>query len=210
MNEDFFETDKFPSAKFVSTKIETGKSGRGLMTGELTLHGETKEIQFPIEVQMKDGGLILQSKFKLDRSKFGMDQMLSGVDKMVDIEIVVGQPTPTTTEKPGHGGESKEKEARQRLPENLQLVSLYLPNMTWTGCEASVRSDLKAISSITGIETNLDEQTCSFKIDPTVDVQTMLDSLAKNNGKISDWKMVDWAMDYQLKDDVYSVSSFGL
>ena len=59
-----------------------------------------------------------------------------------------------------------------------------------------MRSDLKAISSITGIETNLDEQTCSFKIDPTVDVKTMLDSLAKNNGKISDWKMVDCAMEY--------------
>ena len=129
-NEDFFETDKFPTAKFVSTKIETGKSGQGLMTGELTLHGETQQVQFPIKVQMKDGGLVLQSKFKLDRSKFGMDQMLSGVDKMVDIEVVVGRATSTTTEKPGHGGESKKKQTRQRLPENLQLVSLYLPNMT--------------------------------------------------------------------------------
>ncbi len=54
-----------------------------------------------------------------------------------------------------------------------------------------MRSDLKAISGVTGIETNLDEQTCSFKIDPAVDVKMMLKSLAENNGKIADWKIVD-------------------
>ena len=54
-----------------------------------------------------------------------------------------------------------------------------------------MRSDLKAVKTVSGIETNLDEQTCTFKIDASVDVKKLLNSLAKKNNKISEWDFVD-------------------
>ena len=137
-NEDFFETDRFPAARFISTKIEqetAGKSIKGWITGDLTLHGQTREIRFPFEAKLEspgqaNGGLQLKSQFKIDRSEFGMDQMLSGVDKMVEIEIAVGRPTRASDAQPGHGGESKKKQASEKPAEKRQVVSLYLPHMT--------------------------------------------------------------------------------
>ena len=48
-NEDFLDVIKYPTAKFVSTKI-TDKGNNNLeVTGDLTLHGVTKSITFPAE-----------------------------------------------------------------------------------------------------------------------------------------------------------------
>lgn len=45
---DFFDTKKFPSMKFVSTKVE--KAGEGLkVTGDLTMHGVTKSVVLDVE-----------------------------------------------------------------------------------------------------------------------------------------------------------------
>jgi polyisoprenoid-binding protein YceI len=41
---DFFDVEKFPTATFKSTKVEAGKDGRLLVTGDFTLHGVTKSI----------------------------------------------------------------------------------------------------------------------------------------------------------------------
>jgi polyisoprenoid-binding protein YceI len=41
---DFLEVDKFPKATFKSTKVEVGADNTAKVTGELTLHGVTKEI----------------------------------------------------------------------------------------------------------------------------------------------------------------------
>jgi len=47
-SESFFNTDKYPTATFVSTKVE--KSSNGLdVTGNLTLHGVTKPVVLHVE-----------------------------------------------------------------------------------------------------------------------------------------------------------------
>jgi len=127
-NADFFETDKFPNSKFVSTGIVSGEAGQWSVTGDLTLHGETKSITFPATYSFKDGGLILSCEFKLDRSMFGMKKMLSGVDKMVSMKFEVGTKTKTGNEKGGHGGEKK-KQSNAKPKTKTQQVSLKLPNM---------------------------------------------------------------------------------
>ena len=48
-NEDFLDVTKFPTAKFVSTKITDKGDGKLDVTGDLTLHGVTKSISFPAE-----------------------------------------------------------------------------------------------------------------------------------------------------------------
>ncbi|MCH2182396.1 MAG: hypothetical protein MK108_10360 [Mariniblastus sp.] len=54
-----------------------------------------------------------------------------------------------------------------------------------------MRSDLKAMAGVRGIETDLDEQTCLFELDASIDVKTMLNSLAEKNNKLADWEQVD-------------------
>jgi len=49
-----------------------------------------------------------------------------------------------------------------------------------------VRSDLKS-AGVTNVETDLDEMTCSFDLDSTVDVSEFLNSLAKDNNKLAEW-----------------------
>jgi len=106
-NADFFDTAKFPTAKFDSTEIRMTGKGQCTITGNLTLHGQTKEISTPAKYRFENGGLVLATKFKLDRSQFGMDQMLSGVDKMVEVEISIGQKTTPSKAEPSRGGNSK-------------------------------------------------------------------------------------------------------
>ena len=129
-NADFFDTEKFPTARFASTEITGIGEGQCTVTGNLTLHGATKSISFPASYRFEDGGLILAAKFQIDRSQFGMDQMLSGVEKLVEVEIVIGQQTSPSEAQPGHGGDSKEKQSSVEGAKDLQVVSINLPNMT--------------------------------------------------------------------------------
>lgn len=48
-SDDFLNVDKFPEAKFISTKYIPGKEGKGTLRGDFTLHGVTKEIDIEIE-----------------------------------------------------------------------------------------------------------------------------------------------------------------
>lgn len=130
-NEDFFETDKFPTAQFMSTGVTMDEAGKCTVTGDLTLHGETKSISFPAEYSFKDGGLVMSSEFKLDRSMFGMDKMLSGVDKLVSMTFEVGSKTEPKAAQGGHGGGKKKKDqSNKQAKPKTQTVSLKLPNMT--------------------------------------------------------------------------------
>ncbi len=54
-----------------------------------------------------------------------------------------------------------------------------------------MRSDLKAVEGVTEVETDLDEQTCCFKIDDSVDVKELVDGLAQKNNKMSQWTYVE-------------------
>ena len=129
-NADFFDTANFPLARFVSTNVRVTGQGQCQLTGSLTLHGQTKTISFPAQYRLENGGLVLATKFKLDRSQFGMDQMLSGVDKLVEVEIVIGQGTSPAKEQLGNGGEGKKKQSSAEPKNELQQVSIKLPNMT--------------------------------------------------------------------------------
>ena len=43
-SDDFLDVSKFPEAKFVSTSYSEGVDGKAKLTGNLTLHGVTKEV----------------------------------------------------------------------------------------------------------------------------------------------------------------------
>lgn len=45
---DFLNVGEYPTATFSSTGFEPSREGEGVLTGELTLHGETREIEMPV------------------------------------------------------------------------------------------------------------------------------------------------------------------
>ncbi|MCB1922535.1 MAG: YceI family protein [Gammaproteobacteria bacterium] len=47
-NEDFLEVDKYPEARFVSTSYRDLGDGKGVLDGELTLHGVTRPISIDV------------------------------------------------------------------------------------------------------------------------------------------------------------------
>src|SRR5215471_2137110 len=76
---DFFDVEKFPTMRFVSRQIARNGNGESKVTGDLTIHGVTKEVTFDVEgptQEVKDpwgntkSGIAATTKIK--RSDFGL------------------------------------------------------------------------------------------------------------------------------------------
>lgn len=89
---DFFDTQTYPTAQFVSSRVVNLPNGGCNIQGQLTLHGQTTAISIPASYEINEQGLKLTAQFFLDRTEFGMDQMLEGVEKQVSVQFTVGQP----------------------------------------------------------------------------------------------------------------------
>ncbi len=89
---DFFDIKKFPAAKFESTKIAT-VDGETMVTGNLSMLGNTIEISFPVRPKIGNSRFTLVSEFKLDRTAWGMSKMTDRVESEVSLKVVVGQKT---------------------------------------------------------------------------------------------------------------------
>jgi len=72
IGEDFFEVDKFPASTFKSTKIVETDDGYKV-SGNLTLHGITKNLTFPAKVEMDEDSLTAEAEFSFDRKIFEID-----------------------------------------------------------------------------------------------------------------------------------------
>lgn len=48
LSDDFLDADAYPAATFASTGFESTGEDQGIVTGELTLHGETRTIDMPV------------------------------------------------------------------------------------------------------------------------------------------------------------------
>lgn len=87
-NADFFEVKKYPEAKFVSTKVEE-KDGVYNVTGDLTLHGKTAPITFPVKLTKTDDSATLTSEFKLKRSEWGITYGKGMINEEVDMSFTI-------------------------------------------------------------------------------------------------------------------------
>lgn len=86
-NQDFFDVEKYPTATFVSTAVEPAGDGWSI-TGDLTLHGVTKSITFPAQVQVEEDAVGLTSEFSLNR--FDFDITYEGnADNLIRKEVVI-------------------------------------------------------------------------------------------------------------------------
>ncbi len=78
---DFFDVENHPTGKFVITGVTEGveqsddlvmKDATHMITGNLTLKGETKSITFPAKVVMEDGKVLADANFNIDRTNWGL------------------------------------------------------------------------------------------------------------------------------------------
>lgn len=72
---DFFDIEKFSHTTFVSTDVtKSGKVGDNhfVVTGELTLHGITKEVAIPATITVSDEKIVMASQFTINRKDYGI------------------------------------------------------------------------------------------------------------------------------------------
>jgi len=78
---DFFQVDKYPTAKFEITKVEPADTSKPAalsgathyISGNLTLKDSTKNVTFPAKVAIDDNKLSAQADFAIDRSEWGIN-----------------------------------------------------------------------------------------------------------------------------------------
>ena len=85
---DFFEVEKFPTAKFEVvevTKNAEGTEGTHTVKGNLTMHGNTKQITFPATVSV-DGNKLMASSpnFTIDRTDWEISYKSPGITNVQD------------------------------------------------------------------------------------------------------------------------------
>lgn len=72
---DFFDVATFPTATFASTSVVAKPGADGAtheVSGDLTMHGQTKRITFPAAVSEEGGALRAKTEFVVNRQDFGI------------------------------------------------------------------------------------------------------------------------------------------
>ncbi|GAB5565895.1 MAG: hypothetical protein Wins2KO_29580 [Winogradskyella sp.] len=95
---DFFDIEKYPTAKFEVTGVSTAE-GKTMLSGNLTLKDATNNISFPVETSMSEDGSSMKLKsetFTIDRTKwnvkYGSKSLFDNLgDKFIndDIELKI-------------------------------------------------------------------------------------------------------------------------
>ncbi|MBX9668463.1 MAG: YceI family protein [Candidatus Obscuribacterales bacterium] len=97
-NKDFFDVEKFPEIKFVSKKSTAAGAGKFKLTGDLTMHGVTKEVTLNVEgpsgqVNDKHGSIKVGAVAtgKVNRKDFGLSYggLMDNGGAMIGDEVAI-------------------------------------------------------------------------------------------------------------------------
>ena len=84
---EFFDVETFPESTFESTSIEAAEDGYTI-TGNLTLHGVTKSISFPAQIEIGPDRVTARAEFVVKR--FDFDIVYPGKpDDLIRDEVVI-------------------------------------------------------------------------------------------------------------------------
>ena len=88
--EEYFDVEKYPKITFRSTKITTtNKEGYLFMFGVITIKNISKEISFPFQQTSKDGGVLFEGEFKLNRRDFGVGGKSFSMSDELNVELSI-------------------------------------------------------------------------------------------------------------------------
>ncbi|MDY7092448.1 MAG: YceI family protein [Acidobacteriota bacterium] len=86
---DFFDVENFPTSTFTSTKVvPSDTAGEYEVTGNLTLHGVTKQITFPATIEVSEDQVTAQAEFFIKRFDFGIEYP-GRQDDLIRDEVVI-------------------------------------------------------------------------------------------------------------------------
>lgn len=87
-SDDFFDVEQYPEARFVADQfVATDSAGAThLVTGNLTMHGQTHAITFPASITVQDGAVQVLADFILDRTDWSINYA-GQADDLIDNEV---------------------------------------------------------------------------------------------------------------------------
>lgn len=76
----YFHAEEYPRIRFVSTEVKEVGPGKYLLRGQLSIRGETRSVQFPIQIEPKankpgdkeHGEWLLSLEYTLNRTDYGV------------------------------------------------------------------------------------------------------------------------------------------
>lgn len=87
-NEDFFDVPTFPESNFEVTNFEKKSDDSYEVSGNLTLHGVTKNITFPTTVETNDDLIKVSAEFDINRNDFGINYK-GKTDDLIRKEVII-------------------------------------------------------------------------------------------------------------------------
>jgi polyisoprenoid-binding protein YceI len=69
---DFFDVERFPTIAFQSLRVESA-GRRATVVGRITLHGVTREVTVPVDVQITNAALVASGEFIVNRGEYAMN-----------------------------------------------------------------------------------------------------------------------------------------
>lgn len=85
---DLLDSARYPEATFRSTSIVAATAGAYTVTGDMTIHGQTKRITFPATINVAPDGVVATAEMTLDRRDFGV--VYPGMpDDLIRDEVVI-------------------------------------------------------------------------------------------------------------------------
>ena len=170
---DFFDVVKYPTAKFISNKIQITKRNQAKIYGELTLRGVKKNIVLDVNLnkigvnpfsQKKTMGI--SANTKINRSDFGIDYASPGVGNQVYIDI---EAEATLQSQNNSDVESAEKNSQDNLKSQWGIVEKNSKiNFVVNQDKSKIRGSLSKFSGQINFDPNdLKKAQVEIKIDMT-------------------------------------------
>ena len=90
---DFFDVAQFPKATFTSTSLTPAPAGSAagathMLQGNLTMHGVTKEVAFPVKAEQSAEGVRTTSEFSINRYDWGIAYK-GAADDLIKDNVVI-------------------------------------------------------------------------------------------------------------------------
>src|SRR5690606_13546971 len=86
-SEDFFDVERHPTATFTATVIRPDGEGHSI-TGNLDLHGVTRSISFPADVEVTADSVTLKAEFAINRKDFEINYPGKPDDLIRDLVVI--------------------------------------------------------------------------------------------------------------------------
>lgn len=86
---EWFDTARFPQARFVSSAIRPAANGTLAVTGKLTIKGRTAEVAFPLTVKTDAGRQVFEGQIPIKRLAFGIGEGEWSDTGMLANEVII-------------------------------------------------------------------------------------------------------------------------